>query len=1157
MKSLVHLLSSRRSKLLPLLVGLALAPAASAGILDDFNDNTKTGWTDFTFIPGFGLPTETGQQFRFDQPPAKQDIFSASQKTSQLYELKEGRTLEFRVDLVQGSGEDAYAVLAFIPNTGGNNPGTLAGYGLAKDPTDVLITKGIQKYFVADDTVTAELKNDNVTLVLRLAVKNGNVTVTGRVLDKDNANAVLWERTVVDTPAADMMADGSDSPAAPFITTGYFTLYCYQQYSEDKVYSVYYDNAQVFVTEATVIDDFNDNTKTAWADFTFVPGFGLPTEESQQFHFDLPPARQDIFTASQKTTKVIELKEGEQVRLEVDYVQGSGEDAFGVVAFIPNTGGNNPGTLAGYGMAKDPTDVLITKGIQKYFIDDDTPTGTLKNENVMLALTLTVSGGNVEITGEVLDKDDNNAVMWSRTFLDTPAADMLEDGTDSPAAPYITTGYFTLYCYQQYNEEKYYSVYFDNAVLHAPPSAENVAPVLTDILPEEYANFLPSSTTISFKVTDDAALSNDKISVTLNGTVYTTANGLVLTGTGNTRNVSLGGLAANVNYAAVLSAEDSGGLVTTRNLWFDTFAESTLVIEVEDYNFWYGQFIDNPIPVMEGSWDPSAYSLQIGAATVDFSDTRTSPDGENTKYRPDDPVRMQHSLDRVRAKYEAAGGAGYEVYDYAVGDIAAGEWMNYTRTFPAGNYEVYLREGLANMATGESVLEEVTGDPTQPDAATRVLGSFLGARTGFQYRNFALTDGTGQNKIVLALSGVKTLRLRQVTPDPGDGARYLNYLAFIPATGPVVDRAAVTSLAPVPDSTTATVQPVIDAVIENRTTTVNVGTVQLEVNGQVVGATVTPTATGATVHYAVTPLPASGAVNSATITFKDSAGVDVTASWQFTITYLTLDPANRQPGPGTARGFNVRMVQSDPANGALESSLERAELQLANSPTIPSVVDTNVIKQIVDMSQDGGAAGFFAKEYIVPGLEEGLYGTDDFTVEATAWLELAAGSYRFTIISDDGFKVSSGAKLSDKSPLLGFRNGGTANEVLGTFEFVVPSSGFYPFRLVWYERGGGANAEWTSVNLNTGVRTLVNDAAEPTAIKAYLDLVPPPPVKVQSSATINAGFADDATAVIDTGAKRISIPASGGIRFYRLVGASALRVTSTQLDGANVIMTYE
>ena len=1144
-----------------LVASALLALPVGARILDDFNDNNKTGWTDFTFVPGFGLPVETSGQMQFDLPPAGQDIFTATQKTSEVFDLREGRTIEFRVDLVSGSGEDAFAVLAFIPNTGGNSPATLAGYGIAKDPTDVLITKGINKYFIDDDSPAASLPNENVTLVLRLTAKNGNVIVTGKVLDKANGDAVLWQRTFIDTPAADMLGTGTDTnPSTPYITTGYFTLYCYEQYGADKIYSVVFDNAEVFVTDEIVLDDFNDNTKTDWADFTFVPGFGIPTEENGEFHFDQPPASRDIFSASQKVSRVIELKDGEQVTLQVDLVSASGidtdgEDAFAVLGFIPNTGGNNPGTLAGYALAKDPTDVLITKGIEKYFVADDNDlTATLKNNNVTLSLTLTVHRGNVEINGKIIDKSDNS-VLWDRTVVDTPAADMMQDGTDSPAAPYITTGYFTLYCYQQYSGPVYYSVHYDNAVLWAPPVAANTAPIISEVKPAEYSNFLPSSTKISFKVSDDQPLQNDLISVTLNGTTYTTANGLEVTGTGTTRTVSLGGLTANVNYRAVLKVEDSGGLISTRELWFDTFLENNLVIEIEDYNFDGGQFIDNPVVVPENGFDDHGYSLRQGVPNVDFYDTRTAPNAANCMYRTSDPVRMAHSLDYIRAKYTAAGGSDYGVYDYVVGDIAAGEWMQYTRTFPAGTYEVYLREGLANMATGESVLEEVLGDRTQPNPETKVLGSFLGAKTGFQFGNFPLTDGTGLNKIILQLSGVKTFRLRQLTPDPSDGARYLNYLIFVPTTGPGTDRAAVASLSPSPGETLNTVVPVINAVIQNRATTVKVDTIKLELNGQVVNATVTPTATGATVQYAISPVPPSGAVNNAKITFKDSDNVEIVSPWQFTITYLSLDPANRQLGPGKDRGFNLRVTIADPAYGPYENSLERAELQLAQPSTIPSLFDTNLVVQLMEMSQDGSPRGLFPKDSIVPGLEDNYYGTDDFAVEATAWLELAPGPYRFTVISDDGFKVSSGSKLTDKTPVLGFRNGGTANEVTGTFDFLVTAGGFYPFRLVWYERGGDAYIEWSAVNLATGVRTLINDTDSP--IKAYLDIVPAPAIRVQSSANVATGYADDPTAVIDTSAKKITIPISGTMKFFRLVGGTALNIKSTQVQGANLVLTYQ
>ncbi len=70
---------------LTLLVLLGLtAPTNRGSTLDDFDGATKTGWADFTFQAGFGIPIQTNGQFRFEQPPAGQAIFSDSQKDSQI-----------------------------------------------------------------------------------------------------------------------------------------------------------------------------------------------------------------------------------------------------------------------------------------------------------------------------------------------------------------------------------------------------------------------------------------------------------------------------------------------------------------------------------------------------------------------------------------------------------------------------------------------------------------------------------------------------------------------------------------------------------------------------------------------------------------------------------------------------------------------------------------------------------------------------------------------------------------------------------------------------------------------------------------------------------------------------------------------------------------
>ncbi len=934
---------------------------------------------------------------------------------------------------------------------------------------------------------------------------------------------------------------------------------------------------------ARVLDNFDDNTKTAWQDFTFIPGFGLPAENSGQFRFALPPAGQAIFTASQKTSEVFELKEGRTVEFRVDVEEAGGKDSFPVLAFLPLTIGgnpNSPGTLAGYGLAKSTTDVLITKGIGRYFVADDGPTADLKNNLITLVLTMTVKDGNVIITGKALDKENNNAVMWERTVVDTPAADVMADGDDSPKEPFITTGYFTLYCYEDFSAsapEDPYFVYYDNAVVATPPAAANEPPIISEVLPAEFANFLPASTQISFKVADDKTLADDKISVTLNGTLFTTANGLAVAGSGSTKTATLGGLAANVNYTAMLSAEDSDGVSSSRTLYFDTFAEDSLVLEIEDYNFTVegvgGKFFDNPVPIAEGGGpQDGSYSNQIGTGNfeeaepgnyvarppVDFNDTRTTPDPQDTLYRPNDPIRMQHSLDAARAKFTAAGGAAAGVYDYDVGDIAEGEWLNYTRTFPPGSYEAYLRQAVVNMTSGESVLEQVTGDPSQPSAASKVLGSFLGARTGFQYRNFALTDGTGQNKIIVRLSGVTTLRLRQVTPDAGDGGRYQTYLLLTPVQDPGLQRATISSLSPAPGSAVETVTPSIRVEIQNRDTTVNTDTIKLQFNGQEVVRNVTSDANGAVVTYSIplAQLPAPGANNTAKISFKDNFNVEVSSEWNFVVNYLALDPANRQAGPGTERGFAVRVVQVPIEAGPLEESLTRAEAQLAANSTIPKFFDVTGVEQVINFAQDDRDNGLIPDDGPIPGLDDAANGTDDFTMELLGYLELPAGLYRFGVITDNGYKIGSGKTPKDPSAmLLSFEDNGTANE---TFDFVVREGGFYPFRMIWYERAGNAYAELTSINLTTGERTLINDPNTPTAIKAYLDVqTPVPTVKLESAEKVTGPYAVEGTATINTDTKTITITRSGDTRFYRLNAASTLRIKTWHLTATAIELVYE
>src|SRR5437867_13391267 len=103
-----------------------------------------------------------------------------------------------------------------------------------------------------------------------------------------------------------------------------------------------------------------------------------------------------------------------------------------------------------------------------------------------------------------------------------------------------------------------------------------------------------------------------------------------------------------------------------------------------------------------------------------------------------------------------SGGVSY-VPDYIVAEMQPGDWMNYTRTFPSGNYNVYLR--ASSQKAQAMRLDEVTAGSTTSNQTTEVRGQFLLPNTGSssRFRYVPLTDGAG-NIQTLNLAGVRTLR---------------------------------------------------------------------------------------------------------------------------------------------------------------------------------------------------------------------------------------------------------------------------------------------------------------------------------------------------------------------------------------------------------------
>lgn len=322
-------------------------------------------------------------------------------------------------------------------------------------------------------------------------------------------------------------------------------------------------------------------------------------------------------------------------------------------------------------------------------------------------------------------------------------------------------------------------------------------------LPMSRANFYPAASGVSFTAT---TLTTNTIKTTrmfLND-VDVSAK-LVASGSSSNLSVVFKELSSNTVYDGRIVLEDFAGRKSTNEWTFDTFSEDFLnspqvkVIEAEDYNYDGGKFQDNPpvsgltsggVPV-NGS-GVGYYDL-AGIPEVDFHDLSTVPgSGATPEFRTADFVGTQAGSaesgasgqdnppqnDTRRQKYAAR-----DLAEYEVRRTEGGEWLNYTRNFTAGNYNVYLRVGARSPQ--DVLLDRVTGDRTQPNQTTSSIGAFHVQNTGLivNYRYVPLTDASG--KLAAAnLSGLQTLRLTLGGPqqDSTQNTMTINYLLFVPAS---------------------------------------------------------------------------------------------------------------------------------------------------------------------------------------------------------------------------------------------------------------------------------------------------------------------------------------------------------------------------------------
>ncbi|MFO1501467.1 MAG: hypothetical protein U1G07_24275 [Verrucomicrobiota bacterium] len=303
------------------------------------------------------------------------------------------------------------------------------------------------------------------------------------------------------------------------------------------------------------------------------------------------------------------------------------------------------------------------------------------------------------------------------------------------------------------------------------------------------------------------------------------------------------------------------------------------------------------------------------------------------------------------------------------------------------------------------------------------------------------------------------------------------------------DAAYLQSLGPLGNAVAANAE--IVAKLTDLSSLVDTNSIQLRFNDQPVTARVVKDLDLTTVRYQPPNLLAANSTNTTTLIWSDDAlppnrHTNTTSFKVFN--YATLPPVMALPlssAEATNRGFRLRVYQID---GQLAATSQAAEDVLAGRRG-PNVAEATAVAadglvrdpgaaMIIDYDVNPGQRGT-----VFPGIPGSTGSHENFAAEIVAYLELpSAGYYPMAIRSDDGFKLWAGTP-ENELVLLALYEG--AREPLDSvFGFAVSKPGLYPFRLLYYQAGGGALLRWSELT-EDGTQIIVNDPDDEAALRAF------------------------------------------------------------------------
>ena len=228
----------------------------------------------------------------------------------------------------------------------------------------------------------------------------------------------------------------------------------------------------------------------------------------------------------------------------------------------------------------------------------------------------------------------------------------------------------------------------------------------------------------------------------------------------NTANIMLQG-GANLNGDSTRLAQPLGRVrefdaqVADLTPW-ELPRSGAFVIEAEDYNYGGGQHEPTAdiMPYYGG-----AFADRAGVFDVDYHDTdnadsllyRALPAGKNVNLQENTGGRS--GVDRPTWTAQV---------NYQVASPVPGDWLQFTRTIPAGQYYVWAAMSFPGYGLDQlrGNLELVSGDASQPNPGRTLQGTFLAPGSGaFGNNNLVLLrDALGQPSVVNVGGGTTTFR---------------------------------------------------------------------------------------------------------------------------------------------------------------------------------------------------------------------------------------------------------------------------------------------------------------------------------------------------------------------------------------------------------------